>query len=211
MLSRSQPLFHAATFKLEIALAMLQTLCDLSLLALIIAGPLPLSLFFSAHPLPHPSRPTPAQLALGTLVLWTLVQISLGLVLGSLQWFTLWPVILLEIGLAALGLALFWSKPLVKDRLNSIFTDSSPVALQISEGVVIGAIAFTAFVLLNRVATQPFTNYDTLWFHGPIIARWYQTGSLSQLDPLGHWIIDHPDAQGYPYHWHILGVFFYCP
>ncbi len=190
---------------------MLQTLWDLSLLALIIAGPLPLSLFFSAHPLLNPSRPTPVQLALSTLVLWILVQISLGLVLGSLQRFTLWPVILLEIGLATLGLVLLWIKPLVRSRLNRIFSDSSPAPLQISEGVVIGAIAFTAFVLLDRVATQPFTNYDTLWFHGPILARWYQTGSLSQLDPLGHWIIDHPDAQSYPYHWHILGVFFLLP
>ncbi|MEA5448605.1 glycosyltransferase family 39 protein [Leptolyngbya sp. CCNP1308] len=69
---------------------------------------------------------------------------------------------------------------------------------------MIAALAFVAVVLLERVITQPFTNYDTLWFHGPIVARWYQTAAFSQLDPLGHWIIEHPDAQVYPYNWHIL-------
>ncbi|WP_275333837.1 phospholipid carrier-dependent glycosyltransferase [Nodosilinea sp. PGN35] len=152
-----------------------------------------------------------AKSLLSTLTLWCLIQIGLGLALGSLHQFALRPVLAAETTLAIAGVLLLSSSPKARASEGHWRMPLARPQLQPGEMFILAALGFTALVLLHRIATQPFTNYDTLWFHGPIVARWYQTASLSQLDPLGNWIIQHPDAQGYPYNWHVLSVFCLLP
>ncbi|MEG3845241.1 hypothetical protein QT986_34035, partial [Microcoleus sp. herbarium14] len=60
-------------------------------------------------------------------------------------------------------------------------------------------------------ATKPTTNYDSLWFHLPAIARWYQTHSFTLLDAAGNWIFEHEQARVYPYNWHVLSALCVLP
>lgn len=181
------------------------------LFAVIWLGPLPIVLGVVNLYQPEQDKGAIAKSLLSTLTLWCLVQIGLGKILGSLQLFALQPVLAAETLLAVAGVVLFWRSPQAFARVRKVWSALERRPLNPNEIFVLGCLGFVALVLIQRIATQPFTNYDTLWFHGPIIARWYQTASLSQLDPLGNWIIDHPDAQGYPYSWHVLSVFALLP
>ncbi|MBD0313716.1 MAG: hypothetical protein ICV86_12830, partial [Microcoleus sp. T3-bin5] len=80
-----------------------------------------------------------------------------------------------------------------------------------SEYLIIGAAAFAGFVMWETIATKPTTNYDSLWFHLPAIARWYQTHSFTLLDAAGNWIFDHEQARLYPYNWHVLSALCLLP
>lgn len=179
--------------------------------ALIWLGPIPLAVWLVSRPQSAYENSAIAKLLLSTLTLWCLIQVALGLALGSVHQFALRPVLAIETTLAIAGLLLLYSSPKSRARVQQWWNTLAQPQLQPGEIFMLAALSFAALVLLQRIATQPFTNYDTLWFHGPIIARWYQTASLSQLDPLGNWILEHPDAQGYPYNWHVLSVFCLLP
>ncbi|MGB7313610.1 MAG: phospholipid carrier-dependent glycosyltransferase [Nodosilinea sp.] len=118
------------------------------------------------------------------------------------------PVLAAETTLAIAGLiaGYRWTKGGAGLRWNR-----GRVKLEPYETLLVLLLGSLVLVLLERIATQPFNSFDTLWFHGPIVARWYQTASFSQLDPLGHWIIEHPTAQSYPYSWHVLSLLCLLP
>jgi hypothetical protein len=59
--------------------------------------------------------------------------------------------------------------------------------------------------------TVPITDWDSLWFHLPALARWYQTASFSFLDEAGEIIYDHPVAFSYPHGWHVISALFLMP
>lgn len=178
---------------------------------LIWLGPIPLAVWLVSRHQSAQEKSAIAKLLLSILTLWCLGQIVLGLALGSLHQFALRPVLAIETTLAIAGLLLLCSSPKSRASLQQWWNSLTQPQLQPGEIFMLVALGFTTLVLLQRIAAQPFTSYDTLWYHGPIVARWYQTASFSQLDPLGNWILEHPDAQGYPYNWHVLLVFFLLP
>jgi hypothetical protein len=181
------------------------------LFSLILVGPIPLAVWLVSRHQTHPRENAIAHFLLSTLTLWCLAQVSLGLILGSSQALALRPVLAIATTQFIAGLLLLNRSPNTWDRVRQLWFSPGQMPLQPGEKVILLTLVWVALVLCDRIATQPFTNYDTLWFHGPIITRWYQTASLSQLDPLGNWIIEHPDAQGYPYNWHVLSVFCLLP
>ncbi len=145
------------------------------------------------------------------LTIWSLIQVSLCLVLGAFHTLRLHTVISLEILLFLVCLLGLWKlqvlpfKAALRKALNFDFKASK------LELLMLGALALVGLFLLKALTTQPNTDYDSLWFHLPAIARWYQAGSLTLLDPAGNWIFEHPDAKFYPYNWHLLSVLFVMP
>ncbi len=181
------------------------------LFVIILGGPIPAAVWLTVRHLPDPDQDKLAQTLLSVLTLWCLMQVGLGLAMGSLGLLALKPVLALETTLAVSGSLLFCLFPLPWIKIRQFFAPLGHAPLQPYEKGVLAALGVVSLVLLDRIATQPFISIDTLWFHGPVVARWYQTGSFTQLDPLGNWIIEHPQARGYPYNWHILFVLCLLP
>lgn len=189
----------------------MQHLWEFSLFLIVLIGPIPLCLslaFGNQKENPNDSFP---HFLLVFVTAWTIVQICTGLILGSLDRLDILSVILAEFLILAIAATLInyqerrdpssfnWRIPQLKQPLNK------------SELLTIGAVAFAGCVLLETLATRPTTNYDSLWFHLPAIARWYQTNSLTLLDSAGNWIFEHEQARVYPYNWHILSALFLLP
>ena len=178
---------------------------------LILGGPVPLCLWLVGL---HQRQAGDDALARGlasVLTLWCLMLVCLGLGLGSLHELALRPVLAITVTMAVTGVLLLRRSTRAGNRSWRFWTSSGQRPLQRDEKAILALLALVALALLDRIAAQPFTDYDSLWFHGPIITRWYQTASLSQSDVLGHWIIERPNAQGYPYNWHVLSVFCVLP
>ncbi len=60
--------------------------------------------------------------------------------------------------------------------------------------------------LVWKIAAEPITDYDSVWYHLPAIAQWYQSGTFSFPD----WL--KTDQTGrYPYDWEVLYSMFLLP
>jgi hypothetical protein len=188
----------------------IQNLWELILFLTILAAPLPLCLSFTLHNQKEKSNYSFAHCGLVTLIVWSIIQIGLGLILGTFEKLTLTSVIFTEIIIFVIGFSLIFGQnhnflswiqklPKIKQPFNKM------------ELLIIGATAFVAVILLETITTKSITNYDSLWFHLPVISRWYQTGALTLLDNAGHWMFEHPDAKFYPYNWHILNLLCVLP
>lgn len=191
-------------------MVILQHLWELILFLVILSGPLPLCLCFALINQTDNIKSSLPHFLLVILTAWSIIQVSLGLILGTFEKLTLTPVIFTELIISIIGFCLIYLKkytfsfvlaklPKLKQPLNKI------------ELLIISSAAAVALVLLLIIATKPITNYDSLWFHLPAISRWYQTGALTLLDSTGNWIFDHQDAIVYPYNWHILNLLCVLP
>lgn len=185
-------------------------LWELILFLTILVGPLPLSLLFALDNQKEKDNSSSAHFWLVILTVSSIIEISLGLILGTFEKLTLNTVIFSEIIIFIIGFILIIAKrysfsfvlqklPKLKQPLNRM------------ELLIVSSAAAVALVLLLIIATKPITNYDSLWFHLPAISRWYQTGALTLLDSTGNWIFDHQDAIVYPYNWHILNLLCVLP
>jgi hypothetical protein len=186
-------------------------LWKLLLLLTIVAGPVPYCLLFTLLNHQETKRRLFSHFVLASITTWSVVQICLGLFLGSLKQLNLSLLIFCEIILFVTGLIALWNyqtshQPLtVKNcfKLNQRLTQS--------ELMILAAISFVGVILLERLAIQPITDHDSLLFQLPIITRWYQTGSLTFSDPAGQWIFDNAQYQLYPYNWQLLCALFLIP
>ena len=182
----------------------LQHLWAVVALLAILGGPVPLSVaVLQAHR--RSERHSLAYSLLFVLTSWSVLQIALSLVLGSFHQLTFTGVMLTELAVLALG-CLGLARQAFSWRRWRRALLTSDQSWQASERVLLASILLVGMILLERIATQPMTNFDSLWFHLPVIARWYQTGQLTLLDPAGYWVFEHPDAARYPYSWHTLSV-----
>ncbi|MBF2080508.1 MAG: hypothetical protein IGR76_18810, partial [Synechococcales cyanobacterium T60_A2020_003] len=80
------------------------------------------------------------------------------------------------------------------------------VAFRKTELLLSNAGILVALFLIWELSTKAVIDFDSLWFHLPAIAHWYQSASLTLLDSTGRLIFEHPDAAGYPYNWHLLSL-----
>ncbi|MGB3291682.1 MAG: hypothetical protein WBB01_01680 [Phormidesmis sp.] len=195
----------------DLIMAVLQHLGELIALLGIVSGPVPLAVGLLQN---YKSAACQASLAyslLFFLTVWSVLQITLGIGLGSFHQLTLTGVMVAELILLTLGwlFGTALKAPPERGWFRSLLRPER--SLQASEQVVLASICLVGVILLERIATQPMTDFDSLWFHLPAVARWYQTGELTLLDPAGHWIFEHPDAAHYPYNWHILSVLCLLP
>lgn len=174
-------------------------LWQLILFGVIVAGPFPFSCLLTQLNQRENDQCSWSHLLLILGAGWSLIQVCLGLLLGSLEVLKLPTVILSEILLFLAG-----SIVIIREKSFPFTFPKIHPSLKKTELFIIASLAFVGLILLEQIATNPITNYDSLWFHLPAIVRWYQTGSLTLLDSANHWIFDHEQARIYPYNLHLL-------
>jgi hypothetical protein len=188
-----------------------QHLWEFSLFLIILIGPIPLclSLAFGNHQ--ENNNYSFAHFLLVLLTTWTIVQVSTGLILGSCDRLNISAIILAEILIFAIASSLIYYKKI--SNLSSLNWQIPQLKQPLNKGewLIIISVALVGLLLFGNLATKPTTNYDSLWFHLPVIARWYQTGSLTLLDAAGNWIFDQEQARVYPYNWHVLSALCLIP
>ncbi|MEG4943180.1 hypothetical protein [Microcoleus sp. F4-D5] len=188
-----------------------QHLWELILFLIIVVGPIPLSLSLAFENQKENSNYSFPHFLLVLLTGWSIAQVCTGLILGSADRLNISAVIIAEILICAIGLIPIYTKN------HKTFTFSQWQIPQLNqplgkaESLIIVAAAVAGFLLLETLASKPTTNYDSLWFHLPAIARWYQTHSFTLLDAAGNWIFEQEQAKVYPYNWHVLSVLCLIP
>ncbi len=185
-------------------------LWELMLFLIILGGPLPLCLSIVLKNARHTQAYSFAHswLLIGTA--WSLLQVLTGLFLGSIRQFHVAALILSEILIFAAGtLSLLRMSRWAPLSWRNLMTVSLRFNKQ--ELLVVASLSFVGLILLAKLATVPVTYYDSLWFHLPPMARWYQTHYFTLLDPAGQWIFEHQDAKVYPYNWEVLCALFLMP
>ena len=188
-----------------------QHLWELSLFLIIVVGPIPLSLSLAFENQNENSNYSFPHFLLVFLTGWSIVQVCTGLILGSADRLNISAVIVAEFLICAIGLILIYAKNRRAFSFSQWQIPQLAQPLGKSELLIISAAAFAGFVLWETLATKPTTNYDSLWFHLPAIARWYQTHSFTLLDAAGNWIFEHEQARVYPYNWHVLSALCVLP
>ncbi len=188
-----------------------QYLWELSLFLIIVVGPIPLSLSLAFENQNENSNYSFPHFFLVLLTGWSIAQVCTGLILGSVDRLNISAVIIAEIVICAIGSILIYAKNRRTFSFSQWQIPQLAQPLGKSEFLIIFAAAFAGFVLWETLATKPTTNYDSLWFHLPAIARWYQTHSFTLLDAAGNWIFEHEQARVYPYNWHVLSALCILP
>ncbi|WP_373534368.1 hypothetical protein [Microcoleus sp.] len=188
-----------------------QHLWELTLFLIIVFGPIPLSLFLAFENQKANSNCSFPHFLLVLLTGWSIIQVCIGLILGSVDRLNLAQVIIAEILICAIGTIPIYTKKNRAFTLSHWQIPKLKQPLNSSEILIILTVAFAGIVLCYTLATKPTTNYDSLWFHLPAIARWYQTHSFTLLDATGNWIFDQEQAKVYPYNWHVLSALCVLP
>jgi hypothetical protein len=173
-----------------------QHLWELLLCAVVLFSPIPLCLWlvFSTKRFEKPM--VIAHHLLIFLTGWCVVETSLGLGLGMVQAFNLGAILLAEILLFVVGIGLLWKQGWRFSDWRVVLQPEPK--LDRYEVLILGAIAFAGFVLLERLITQPIINFDSLAYHLPAMARWTQTGTFSILEQFQY------NVGFYPYGWEVL-------
>ncbi|WP_155967400.1 glycosyltransferase family 39 protein [Kamptonema formosum] len=189
---------------------LLKNLWELGLFLILLGGPLPLCLSIVLKNARQVSGYSCAHswLLIGTA--WSIIQVMAGLFLGSVRQFHLAPLILSEIILFAAGTV---SLLRMSRRAPLSWRNLMPASRRLNkqELLAVASLSFVGLMLLGKLATVPVTYYDSLWFHLPPMARWYQTHYFTLLDPAGEWLFAHWDAKVYPYDWEVLCALFLMP
>ncbi|MEG4082590.1 hypothetical protein [Microcoleus sp. POL10_C6] len=188
-----------------------QHLWELILFLIILVGPIPLSLSLAFENQKQNNNYSFPHFLLMLLTGWSIAQVCIGLILGSADRLNIAAVIIAEILICAIGLILIYAKNHKTFTFSQWQIPQLKQPLGYSESLIIVATAVVGVVLLETLASKPTTNYDSLWFHLPAIARWYQTHSLTLLDAAGNWIFEQEQARVYPYNWHVLSALCVIP
>lgn len=174
------------------------------MLGIILVGPLPVCLWTVYILKGKGARPGFAHDLLVISVCWCIIEVSIGLLLGILHCLTLGAVLLAELFVFLLGSILLI---VVKRQSPSLGWGNFwrfPTGLSNQEKVIIGFIGFIGILLLLNLMTSPIRDHDSLAYHLPTMAKWYQTGSLPRLAQFKL-------ISSYPYGWEVLGTLFLMP
>jgi hypothetical protein len=171
-------------------------------LALLIAGPVPVILTMARY---WTALPLAERLA-AYLVAWSAIQIVVGQVLGHLGVLRLETVLGIYAG-AALAVALLARRGYV--RLSTVRWPSALLSLDKWTMILTAMLVAVAIVLVGKLLIYPTTDYDSLNYHLPVMARWYNTQSLVMEKWHREQFFYFPEY--YPYGWEILGTLFILP
>lgn len=174
---------------------------QLSLLALVVAGPLPVCLLFLRAREEEMADAPRGHALLGVFLVWSVAQIALGLLLGWMGRLDPVSLVLGEGLLLASGGALLRRKTRVE-------TGGTPRTATSPPGAATAAAVFTVSVVGLSLAWQAITlcvrNFDSLAYHLPLVARWVEQGHFARFPELGQ-------TARYPNGWELLSVLFFLP
>ncbi len=175
---------------------------DLLYFVVLVFGPIPLAFSIVALLSDKKQSPFPLRhIVLAAIVLWVGLQIFVGLLLGTAGALNRSALLLAEVFLLSGGMILYrWKK--LDWPVGSLI--SGMQATTWPEKLGLWLIGMLAFELWTRVSRAPIADFDSLYYHLPMAAAWFQSGSLSRLDGFGQ-------ISMYPYHWEMLSALFLFP
>jgi len=180
-------------------------LIDLGLFLLLALAPLPLCLSLLLAPAGQKPLAGPGQGCAVVLASWFLVQTIVGLVLGLVHAFTPAGAVAGEAVVLAVGTLALRRARQAAARLPLAAFLAGGQALQPSHLLVLGPLACLGIALLWTVSVQPINEWDSLAYHLPTLAGWYQTGHFARLEP--HTSL----TSAYPCGWEVLAALFLIP
>jgi hypothetical protein len=189
----------------------LQHCWGLALLIYIILGPIPCSLILALPSSYRLENLTITRIPLVIFTSWSTLQICIGLLAGTVGQFSLNLILLWESILFVFGIAILCL------HKNTIFSDAKKYLNQHEklskfELLILGTLLFTTCVLLEQLTTHPIIDYDSLWYHLPTMARWYQEGIFIRLPEfMSSGTLINDQITYYPYNWEILCTLFFMP
>jgi len=183
------------------------TILDILYFGLLVIAPLPLIRFLLWNLqgwIPNHSYPEGnfsfRFVAVVLMVVWLAIQAMVSLVLGMAGILTKSALLFTELFLASIGFIL-----LTRGRVCwKILPLEFLWGLSWLEKAALLAIGITGLVLWGNASCEPITNFDTLSYHLPNMAHWFQTGSLNRVAGLGQ-------ISYYPYHWELIATLFLFP
>ena len=181
-----------------------QHLWDLSLCLIILLGPIPFCLSIILIAKNENETISFSHAFLVLLTFWCVIEISLSLLLGMVQLLNLQATLIAESLLFVVGTIFFIH---LKRRHSPTPQRNSFISLpkfNAQEALIVIVISAIAVTLLWQLMAEPITNYDSLAYHLPVMAKWYQTASFSILNELGQ-------TGRYPYNWEALCALFTLP
>jgi hypothetical protein len=183
-------------------MAFLQHIWDLALLLVIVFSPVPLGLWIVAITT-HRATLRFAHCSLVTLVVWCCLQTVIALLLGSFHALRLDALIVVEVMLLLMGLLLLRSS---RNQFLNLSKQLTIKKFDQQELIIAGAFVCVFLSLLAEAVLAPITNYDSLAYHLPVMAEWYQVGYFSILDQFKLELIGY-----YPYSWEALCLLMMFP
>lgn len=171
----------------------LSHLAALGLAVPVAAGPIPLAFGMAAVT----AAGVPWQMAHFALVavtVWCIVQTAVALLLLIAGHFSLWPAIAVEIAVFVFGTAV--------TRRIARFSPVLPNGR--IEWALLAGTGVVGIVTLLRALRTPTTNVDSLLYHLPALAVWYQAGRLMPLDGFGYMAF-------YPFGWEVMSGLWLLP
>ncbi len=186
-------------------MSLLSHLRELGLFLVILLGPLPLCFALLLRTSQGKSPSHFAHSALLLLTGWCLIETCIGLGLGILQHLRLLETLIAEATVFLVGVGLccsFWRQA-SSTSLRGLWRWQQP--LDRWERLIVGMTAFTGATLTYQVMSRLTVNYDSLMYHLPAMAKWYQTGSFTMLEQF------HGLQSTYPYNWEALCTLFLMP
>lgn len=181
-----------------------QHLGELSLLLVILLGPFPFCLSALLLAQNENNAISCSHALLLILTCWCVIENSLGLFLGIFQQLHLQATIVAELLIFGIGLIAFsYLKRRHPDKFQRNPLISLP-KLSTLEKLIMTIMTVVGFTLYWQLMVEPITNYDSLAYHLPVMAKWYQTSSLAIIPELDQ-------IARYPYNWENLCTLFMLP
>jgi hypothetical protein len=140
------------------------------------------------------------------LTAWSVIQVSLVLVLGSTRTYDRADILAAEIALALTGGALLRR---FASNLSLISSFVPRGSLSKWELLVVGSTTTAGLIVAGRTLLRPIIDFDSLWHHLPNMAIWYQTGSFGMMSPTGDIVFD--QVLRFPFDWEALCSLFLFP
>ncbi len=192
----------------ELEVSVGQHVIGLLFLLLIVLGPVPLSLC-SVLGSQRERRGGGAAHGLLLLLSWCVVQAVIAVGLGATGHLSRPAILLSEAAVLALGIAvLLRSGADTRASLRGALALRQP--LQLCEAVIVVSLVGLFLSLLWHCGSNPITDPDSLAYHMPAMARWYQSGTLGM--PSAHEMPkEHEFLRHYPYGWEAICFLFLVP
>ena len=192
---------------------LIEHIFQLILFSVICFGPAALALVLTmAGQKGEPERLAAYRL-LSFLTIWTGIQICIALLAGMTGHFDIWTVFWVESIVLVAGLIL------LRDFVRRYST--SPSLLMLGRQLTATPaqtltfyISCLGIILGLQLAVQPIIDADSLWYHLPVMARWYQDFAFTKLPEFtrftsSDWIAE--QVGYYPYSWEALCTLFILP
>ncbi|MBO3459981.1 hypothetical protein G7B40_011165 [Aetokthonos hydrillicola Thurmond2011] len=183
------------------------------LFSVIFFGPAGLSLAFTVAGHNSDLHKLSAYHLLSFLTIWSGIQVCIALLLGLMGQFNIWTVLWMESMMLVAGLGLLICSRRSFLRISVI----RPLSQQLTatpELTLIFYITSLGIILFLYSAVQPIIDSDSLWYHLPSMARWYQDFSFTKLPEFARFTAATSMVEQigyYPYTWEAFCTLFILP